>query len=228
MKTKLCQVRLFAAVGAITCLALSPALAANTASTPAAAGSDTPAATDSAAPKLPYGVADVLKLSRAQVSEDVILTYVQNSGTVYNLGPQEIVYLHEQGVSDRVINTMQDQRKKAAEAAPQTAPPAVAAAQAYADTATVAAAPVYYQPAPVYVQPEPVYVPASTLYVIPYYGSGYYVSAGCYRPYYGGYCGSYRPYCGSYYGGYYRYPSVGVSVGFGFGGHGYGHGFHHR
>jgi hypothetical protein len=227
MKTKLCPVCLPAVVGVITCLAVSSGLAANTASVPAAAGSGTPAATDTAAPKLPYGVADVVKLNRAQVSEDVILTYVQNSGTVYNLGPQEIVYLHEQGVSDRVINTMQDQRKKATEATAQTAPPAAPAPQTYADTATVAAAPAYYQPAPVCVQPAPVYVPASTLYVIPYYGSGYYVSSGYYRPYYGGYCGSYRPYYGSYYGGCYR-PSVAVSVGFGFGGHGYGHGFHHR
>jgi|ERR1051325_5025111 hypothetical protein len=227
MKTKLCQVRLFAALGAITCLASSPVLAAEPTSTAVPAGRETPAATGDSPAKLPYGVSDVVKLSRAQVSEDVILTYVQNSGTVYNLGPQEIVYLHEQGVSDRVINTMQDQRKKAAEAAPQTAPATVAAPQTYADTATVAAAPAYYQPAPVCVQPAPVYVPASTLYVIPYYGSGYYVSSGCYRPYYGGYCGSYRPYYGSYYGGCYR-PSVAVSVGFGFGGHGYGHGFHHR
>src|SRR5439155_455635 len=215
-----CQARRFAAVGAITCLALSPTLAADTASTPAAAGAETPAATDNGPAKLPYGVADVVKLSRARVSEDVILTYVQNSGTVYNLGPQDIVYLRDQGVTDRVINTMQDQRKKAAEATAQTAPTGVAP-QAYADTAPVAAAPVYNQPAPVCIQPAPVYVPASTLYVIPYYGSGNYVSSGCYRPYYGGYCGSYRPYCGSYYGGSYRYPSVAVSVGFGFGGHGH-------
>ena len=223
MKTRICQARRFAAVGAITCLALSPTLAADTASAPAAASAETPAATDNGPAKLPYGVADVVKLSRAQVSEDVILTYIQNSGTIYNLGPQDLVYLRDQGVSDRVINTMQDQRKKATEVAAQTAPPA------YPDTAAGFAPPVYTQSAPVCVQPEPVYVPASTLYVIPYpsyYPSATYAYYSSYRPYYGGYCGYSRPYCGAYYGGYGRYPSVGVSVSVGFGGR--SHGFRHR
>src|SRR5262249_24105838 len=50
-----------------------------------------PVAVDTA--RLPYGVADVAKLSKAQVSEEVIVTYIQNSGTAYNLGPNEILYL---------------------------------------------------------------------------------------------------------------------------------------
>src|SRR6266705_6967376 len=40
-------------------------------------------AIDSAQAKLPDGVADVVKLSRAKVSEEVVLSYVQNSGTAY-------------------------------------------------------------------------------------------------------------------------------------------------
>src|SRR4051794_3607641 len=66
-----------------------------------------PAHTDaSAGVKLPYGVEDVVKLTKAQVGEEIILSYVQNSGTVYNLTPHEIVYLRDQGVSNPVINAM--------------------------------------------------------------------------------------------------------------------------
>ena len=43
---------------------------------------------DAAPVKLPYGVEDVLKLSRAQVSEDVTLNFIRNSGTIYNLAPR--------------------------------------------------------------------------------------------------------------------------------------------
>src|SRR5690348_12829529 len=77
-------------------------------------------------PKLPYGVAEVLKLSQAKVGDDIILSYIQNSGTVYNLGPSDIVYLKEQGVSERIVNQMLEQRKKLAEAG---APSSAAAAQ---------------------------------------------------------------------------------------------------
>src|SRR5258708_1435770 len=39
---------------------------------------------------LSYGVADVVNLTRAQISENIILTYVQNSGTLYALGSKEV------------------------------------------------------------------------------------------------------------------------------------------
>ena len=71
-----------------------------TTTTTTALSSDAPPA------KLPYGVDDVLKLSRAQISEDITLNYVRNSGTIYNLAPKDIVYLRNEGVSDKVISTM--------------------------------------------------------------------------------------------------------------------------
>src|SRR5437899_2600381 len=142
--------------------------------------------------KLPYGVEDVLKMSRAQVSDDVIATFIQNTGTIYSLGPNDIVYLKEQGVSDRIVNTMLDQRRIANEVAAQ-AQQQQAAAQAsgaamdnngpvttpaYSDSQ--AAAPAVTQPA------------ASSLYVIPYptpaypyYGRPYYYSYS--YPYYSSY-----------------------------------------
>src|SRR5258708_6028666 len=65
-------------------------------------------------PHLPYGVADVVKLTRAQVSDDIIVSYLQNASTVYSLEPKDIVYLKEQGVSDRVLSAMMEQRQRVA------------------------------------------------------------------------------------------------------------------
>lgn len=173
--------------------------------------------------KLPYGVADVLKLSKAQVNEDIIVTYVQNSGTAYNLGANEIIFMREQGVSDRVINTMLDQRKRMLEAMAQTQAHPV---QQPGYPQNAQPAPAYPEQAPVtdsgssvHVIPYPAasyaYYNSSPYYSYPYYGypyySGYYgptfsVGFGCYGyPYYGGYrypyCGYYG-YRGGYYGGY--------------------------
>jgi hypothetical protein len=182
---------------------------------PATTPTSTTAPADAAPAKLPYGVEDVLKLSRAQVSEDVTLSFIRNSGTIYNLAPKDIVYLKNEGVSDHVINAMLDQGKSVptimgAQAAPATAP---AAAQALvypdANAATAAQAspqyaPTYAQPAPVYVQPEPTYAPASSVYVMPYSSPGYGYSS-----------------CYPYYGGYYPYYGPSVVFGFGFRGGGY-------
>jgi hypothetical protein len=224
MKMPTSPVRLLATMGAITFLPWAAVLSSGTAfaqePTAAPSGSQTastPAATPAtltpaASAKLPYGVEDIVKLSRAQVSEDVILTYIHNSGTIYNLAPKDIVGLRDQGVSDRVINTMLDQAKTV----PQAAAPM--------DPAMFAAAPTYaYAPAPDYSQPAPTYSPASSVYVIPYPAAttAYY---GYYQPYSYGYSG--------YYG--YGYPSVSFSYGYashynhyGHYGH-YGHYYHHH
>jgi hypothetical protein len=180
--------------------------------------------------KLPYGVEDVLKMSRAQVSDDVIATYIQNTGTIYSLGPNDIVYLKEQGVSDRIVNTMLDQRRIAievAQAQQQQAAVQTPAAEnnspvttpAYSDTQ--AAAPAVTQPA------------ASSLYVIPYptpsypyYGRPYYSYSS--YPYYSY---SYPSYC-SYpysYGSYcYGRPVVGFRFGLGARTFHASRSFHHR
>lgn len=166
--------------------------------------------------KMPYGVEDVLKLSRAQVSEDVILTYIQNTGTIYNLGPKDIVYLKEQGVSDRIVNAMIDQKRIASEMAAQAQQQQAIAQQqaaAAADNAPITT--------PAYSESEP--APASTLYVIPYPTPAY--------PRYSFYAGSYcYPYPYSYYGYGYGRPVIGFR--FGVGGHGFHshsyHSYHYR
>ncbi len=212
------------------CLSLFQGLAQDTPATQPA-GAATANATSAQAVKLPYGVEDVLKMSRAQVSDDVIATYIQNNGTIYNLGPNDIVYLKEQGVSDRIVNTMLDQRRIANEVAAQAqqqqaaTQPAAAVAEnnypvttpAYSDTQ--AAAPAATQPA------------ASSLYVIPYPTPSYPYYSRPYSSYSYPYYSSY-PYYHSYPYSYARY-SYGVPVvgfRFGLGGHSFhsGHSFHHH
>jgi hypothetical protein len=207
--------RTLRAMAAVTVLALSAMTVVAQDSTPSkptpAAGVTSTAAPKSASqtvPQLSYGVPEVLKLSDAKINEDTIIAYIQNSGTSYGgMNAAEVVYLHEQGVSDRVVSTMLNQRRQLTEAAAQTttqsatvAPAATAPAYAAVPQSSQA----YVQPPVTYVQPSPV----SSVYVIP--ESPRYVNYG-YYPSYG------------YYGYGYSYP--GVSLSFGFGGY-YGGGYH--
>jgi hypothetical protein len=172
-----------------------------------------PPVTAPATVQLPYGVSDVLKLSKAQISEDIIVNFVQNSGTVYNLQPRDIVYLHEQGVSDRVINAMIDQRRIAAQAA---------AAQAQMPPVQ------QQQPAPAYSEQPVVAAPAappSSLYVIPYPAASYAYYDYPYPYYSYSYYPYYSSYCGPYWGGYCG-PSISLGFRFGGGSHHFD-GFHH-
>lgn len=209
MKTRTSRISLFLSVGAASLVALGA-----TAETPvpAATSTSTPSATDSAPARLPYGVDDVLRLSRAQVGEDITLNYIQNSGTIYNLGANDVVYLRNEGVSDKVLKAMLDQRKTVpAEVAAQTAASSTVQATANSGVSTPQGAVVYVQPpatyvqaAPVCVEPAPDYAPASTLYVIPYGSSGF----------------SYYRYPSYYYGRSYGYPSTVVSIHGGYSGGG--------
>ncbi len=208
MKMRTFLTDLFASLGAGSLLLLS----ATAQTSPPTTATPAPAASASTPVKLPYGAEDVLKLSRAQVGEEVTLNFIRNSGTIYNLAPKDIVYLRNEGVSDRVINTMLDQRKNVpAEAATQAALANTAPApSAPVSSGAIAAparqyAPTYVQQAPVYVQPQPISAPASTLHVIPYPYSGYRYPG-------------WNPY---YYGSYYRYGGPSVVLGFGYCGGGY-------
>ncbi len=201
MKMQTSLLGLFATVGAASLMALN-ATAQDAASTPTAAAAAAPA--EAAPANLPSGVGDIVKLTRAQVSEEVTLNYIRNSGTIYNLQPKDIVYLRNEGVSDRVINAMVDQRKNVPVETAAQAAAANAATSAQAPVSseavpapTVQYVPTYVQPAPVYVQPEPDYAAASTLYVIPYASARFdYPNAFPYGyPY--RYWGGYYPYCGS-------------------------------
>ena len=191
---------MFASLGAET---NSAPLSAQSAAQPAATAGTASANGSLSAAKLPYGVEDVLKLSRANISDDITVNYIQSSGTIYNLTAQDIVFLRNQGVSDRVINAMVDQRKvvEATAQTQQQASPAIPNAPTVPDAYVAPAAPAYIQP--------PATPATSSVYVIPYpqASTAYYASYGYYAPY--GY-----PYYGGYSG-----PSI--AIGFGFGGHGY-------
>ena len=163
--------------------------------------------------QLSYGVSQIIQLAKAKVSDDTIVNYIHNSGSSYGLDASQIVYLKQQGISDIVINTMLNQPRRLAPAAPAASSTA---------TATVVA-----QPTATYVQT----VPSSTVYVIPdtqtyQYYNNYYPAYGCY-PYYGGW---YFPpvsfsfgFGGGYRGGYYH---GGWGGGYRGGWHG-GGGWHH-
>ncbi len=162
------------------------------------------------APALSYGAANVLKLARAKIGDETILAYIRKSGQGYGaLGASEIIYLHEQGVSDRIVTTMLEQEKKTRDAlvAQQAAAQQTlaAAAPSFTTAAPVAAAPQYQQ---TYVQPPVTYVQAAPAPLIVMQDSsprlvdyGIYPSYG--YPRYG-------------YGGYgYSYPAVSFSFGYG-------------
>src|SRR5690242_10524728 len=103
--------------------------------------------------QLSYGVPQILQLSQAKVGDDVIVRYIQNSGTIFALKAPEIVYLKQQGVSDTVLNAMIDQRiRLTGSTEPATSPQVnLTAAQP-----SVIVQPVAYVPT----------IPSSSVYVI--------------------------------------------------------------
>ena len=142
--------------------------------------------------QLSYGVSQIIQLSKAKVSDDTIVNYIRNSGSSYGLDASQIIYLKQQGVSDTVINTMLNQPRQMAQAAP---PPAYPAASSTATAVVTTRGDLC---------PPPAYVPSSTVYVIPDTQTYQYYD-NYYHPYYG---------CYPYYSGWY-YPSVSFSFGFG-------------
>ena len=172
-------------------------------------------------------VAEVVRLYKAGTPEEVMLAHVRNS-TSAPLNSEDVLYLHDAGVSKTVIMAMLKtprQVEQAVESAPaathvgsgrvlakpeweQSAHAARAPAVSEPSTATSDATPVA-KPAPVMTAPLTPPAPVARTYYAPRY-----------YPYYG----------------YYR-PSI--SIGFGFGSywggwhghhhhHGHGHGIHYR
>jgi len=77
----------------------------------------------------PLGVADVRALARAGINDDVIISQIRNSRTVYHLSAADIIDLRDAGVTDKVVNYMINTPATAGDAAPastvvvQEAPP---------------------------------------------------------------------------------------------------------
>jgi hypothetical protein len=55
---------------------------------------------------LPKGVQDVVKLSRAGMTEEVILAQIKRAGASYSLTADQLIYLSNQGVSQNVIKAL--------------------------------------------------------------------------------------------------------------------------
>jgi hypothetical protein len=73
----------------------------------------------------PRGSQEILKLERANVSDDVIIAYIRNSNLHYKLNPSEIVMLKQQGFSDRVLEAMQEPPPPPAQPPYRVQPPPV-------------------------------------------------------------------------------------------------------
>jgi uncharacterized protein YcfJ len=54
----------------------------------------------------PLTISDVKALAEANVSDDVIISQIRNSGTAFHLSASDIIDLHNAGVSEKVINFM--------------------------------------------------------------------------------------------------------------------------
>jgi hypothetical protein len=53
---------------------------------------------------------DVVQMSQRRVGDELIVNQIHTSGTAFNLTSQDVIYLREQGVSERVIGAMQAAR----------------------------------------------------------------------------------------------------------------------
>ncbi|HTV42717.1 MAG TPA: hypothetical protein VMF08_19290 [Candidatus Sulfotelmatobacter sp.] len=180
----------------------------------------------------------ILQLSQAKISDSTIITYIQNSSTIYGLDASQIVYLKQNGVSEAVINAMLNQRTAMGQQQQQAQMPPPGSDQSAGAYQGAVAQPSSPAPSTTYVVPDSqtanynswasqyYYYPYYSYY--PYYGYPYY-SYGWYWPYWGwggyrgwGYYGGYHGYYGGFHGGFHG--SVG---GGGFHGGG-GGGFHGR
>ena len=57
-------------------------------------------------PSQPLGLADVKMLAKAGISDEVIISQIRNSHTVYRLSATEILDLKDAGLSKKVIDFM--------------------------------------------------------------------------------------------------------------------------
>lgn len=56
----------------------------------------------------PLTTAEIVQMSQRKIADDIIIERIRASGAVYRLSAAELVKLHDQGVSDAVLNAMQN------------------------------------------------------------------------------------------------------------------------
>ncbi|HEY3863530.1 MAG TPA: DUF6600 domain-containing protein [Verrucomicrobiae bacterium] len=99
------KIAIVLAVAAIGWLCLRGAATANAQTNPA---------------NLSPGVQEVVKLTQARMGDDVIISYIKNSGVSYHLSADDILYLHGQGVSQGVLSALLNATPSTPPAAPIT------------------------------------------------------------------------------------------------------------
>lgn len=135
--------------------------------------------TSQTAPQLSSVVAQVVQLSKANVGEETIISFVNNSENNDNLDATQIIYLKQQGVSDNVVNSLikrQSARTPAASVAPALA--------TYTNIYTVAQSPKAAASSPNTQTNYAVMQPVTAIYETapPYYYPYYYYPYGYYWP----------------------------------------------
>src|SRR5207253_5694571 len=79
-----------------------------------------------APPRLSPGVDEIVQLAQAGVGDEVLQAYIENSRVAYKLDVDEILYLHDLGLSVETIAAMVRHKQSLQD---QSAAPAVANAQ---------------------------------------------------------------------------------------------------
>lgn len=111
-------------------------------------------------PAVSPSAAEVVKMAEAGTSDDVLLAYIKNSTSLYDLSADQILYLRDIGVSSPVISAMlgrdselrsQPPTGAPVEAGPAAGPPPAAAPEPMPESA----APPVQAPPPVYVSSPP-------------------------------------------------------------------------
>jgi hypothetical protein len=187
-------------------------------------------------------VREIVKMHQAGVENSVVRSYIQSTTVPYKATPDDIIYLHEQKVTDDLVTEwikrgaeLSGTATQPAQTAPQPAQiesnvlplpqaqqPAANPPVVYQQPQVVQAAPTVVQTTPTYVYSEPPVVYAN---VDPWwYAPPVYFGFGLHHAFYGPRFG-YGPRFYGHVGG----PVFHGSIGFGHGGFGHGGGgFHHR
>jgi hypothetical protein len=185
-------------------------------------------------PKFSFGVDEIAKMSQGGVEPEVILNYIESSSVPYRPNADEVVRLHDLGVSPQVITALirhgAKVQQQAAAAYAQNQQRTTEEAKAAAATGNTYSAPVYAAPGVTYNYAYPDYGYGAypvysypTFYSYPRYcySSPFYFNFGypCYRPFYS--FSGFRSYSRIGFGGH-----TGFGGRAGFGHAGFGGGFH--
>jgi len=112
-------------------------------------GSATICRAQTAAAAVSQDLQEIVKFTQAKMSDDVIVSYIKNSGKAYNLSADDMLYLNSQGVSQPVLSALLAAKPSAPAApAPVVAPTPAPAAPAPTPPPAVPpmAAPAYAPP----------------------------------------------------------------------------------